>query len=113
MCKFVCLLGFAGALFRKVTRASVVICVCVYWRGTASWLGRALALRLRPALHYISNLSGLIVLLGLLLSLACRLYLRAWPARVCDMTAASVFGQVGASLLDPGSPWRILCVTGG
>ena len=48
MCKFVCLLGFAGALFRKVTRASVVICVCVYWRGTASWLGRALALRLRP-----------------------------------------------------------------
>ena len=50
MCKFVCLLGFAGALFRKVTRASVVICVCVYWRGTASWLGRALALRLRPGM---------------------------------------------------------------
>ena len=59
MCNNVCLLGFAGALFRKVTRASVIICVCVYWRGTASWLGRGLALRLRPDVNNWPNLSQL------------------------------------------------------
>ena len=47
-CKNVCLLGFALLSIRKEGRVSVVICVCVYWRGMASRLGRARALRLRP-----------------------------------------------------------------
>ena len=54
------------------------------------------------SLHYISNLSGLIVLLGLLLSLAHCLYLHARPACVCDMSMASAFGQLGASCESPG-----------
>ena len=47
--KNVCLFGFAFLSIRKEGRASVVICVCVYWHGTASWLGCARALRVRPA----------------------------------------------------------------
>ena len=48
MCKNVCLLGFAILSIRKEGRASVVICVCVYWRGTASQLSRARMLQMRP-----------------------------------------------------------------
>ena len=47
-CKNVCLLGFAILSIRKEGRASVIICVCVYWRGTATRLGHECALRLRP-----------------------------------------------------------------
>ena len=34
-CKNVCLLGFAVLSIRKEGRASVVICVCIYWHGMA------------------------------------------------------------------------------
>ena len=47
-CKNVCLLGFAILSIRKEGRASVVICVCVYWHGTVSQLGRTRALQMRP-----------------------------------------------------------------
>ena len=83
MCKNVCLLGFAILSIRKQGRASVVICVCVYWRGTASWLGRARALQMRPEPKYQPKFkSPTLCMIHLYVAVV-----RSWPVRMTTVFA--------------------------